>query len=94
MSDHFQFLRGSWLEDAEQVVSSDDGVEHSGEYTFTVRVTVTPETSSAGKIYFSQGERNTRHYYSAENLIDQLIDGLNEAGLDEGEIEEFIDELL
>lgn len=94
MSDYFYFLRESWAADAERVVSSDEETEHSAEYTYELEVTVTPETSTAGKVHFSEGPRNAQHYNSAENLVDVLIDGLRKAGLDDEQIEEFINDML
>lgn len=89
--DFFFFLRGHWLSDAENVILNGDKIVSELD---SIKVTVTPETASAGKVYFSKGKRNTYHFHSAEDLVDVLIEGLEAAGFSNEEIKNSIDTIF
>jgi len=93
MGDYFFFLRQSWQPDAEDLISSGEEVEYVDENT-SLKVVITPETGSAGKVYFSEGDPSTHHFHSAEGLVDILIEGLGNADLDNSEIEDTITDVL
>jgi hypothetical protein len=93
MKDYFFFLRQSWEPAADAMISLGEKVCYFEEKT-ALKISITPETAHAGKVYFSKGVPNTHHFHSAEGLVDVLIKGLRTADIGESATESIINEIL